>query len=209
MYTCYIIGAGDFEGLLKTPDASDLVIAADAGYIALSRYDIRPDVILGDFDSAPKPDSDALVFPVEKDDTDTMLALKEGMRRGYSRFFIYGGMGGRLDHTLANIQSLAYLANRGGSGVLLSNTTALCVIKDRGMDVMEELTLTGFDVENIFALSVFAVCGTAEGVTLKNVKYTLDGASLYPDFPLGVSNHPQGRPYVEVKKGMLAVSAVI
>ena len=122
MKTCYIISAVEMKNNFPSPNADDLVIAADAGYLNLQKAGIKPDVIIGDFDSAKKPETEAQVeaFPVLKDDTDTMLAIRYGFRSGYNRFEIYGGIGGeRTDHTVANIQSLAYIAEHGGSGTLI------------------------------------------------------------------------------------------
>ena len=92
MKTCYIISAVEMKNNFPSPDADDLVIAADAGYLNLQKTDIKPDVIIGDFDSAKKPEADAQVeaFPVLKDDTDTMLAIRYGFQSGYKRFEIYG-----------------------------------------------------------------------------------------------------------------------
>ena len=120
-HECYIIGAGDFYGLREAPDDSDYVIAADAGYNYCRENNIIPDLVLGDFDSlGEKPKHEHLLeLPVEEDDTDAMYALKLGLEKGYRRFYIYGGLGGkRPDHSIANLQSLLYLANRGARGWL-------------------------------------------------------------------------------------------
>ena len=124
METCYIFGAGDFTPCTIDLTSKDLVIAADGGYDYLIRLGLRADVVLGDFDSVTSPDlwddaiCEKLTYPPEKDDTDMMLAIKLGLSRGYREFAIYGGLGGRLDHTIANIQSLTYLAGEGAAGIL-------------------------------------------------------------------------------------------
>ncbi len=113
---CYIFGAGSFYGLDRCPRADDFIIAADGGWLACRKTGITPDLLLGDFDSlSTQPDfPNILRVPVEKDDTDTMLAVKTGLERGETEFHIYGGMGGRrTDHTIANFQALLYLARRG------------------------------------------------------------------------------------------------
>lgn len=113
---CYIFGAGSFYGLDRRPRAGDFIIAADGGWLACRKAGITPDLLLGDFDSlSTRPDfPNILRVPVEKDDTDTMLAVKTGLERGETEFHIYGGMGGRrTDHTIANFQALLYLARRG------------------------------------------------------------------------------------------------
>ena len=114
---CYIFGAGSFYGLTARPRAGDFTIAADGGWLACRKTEVIPDLLLGDFDSlSAQPDfPNILRVPVEKDDTDTMLAVKTGLERGETEFHIYGGMGGRrTDHTVANFQALLYLARRGG-----------------------------------------------------------------------------------------------
>ena len=113
---CYIFGAGDFDGLEERPGAEDYVIAADGGYTACRRAGVEPQLLLGDFDSLAEVPALPHVerVPVEKDDTDMMLAIKRGLERGETLFHLYGGMGGqRTDHTVANLQALLYLADHG------------------------------------------------------------------------------------------------
>ena len=118
---CYIFGAGDFDGLEERPGAEDYVIAADGGYTACRRAGVEPQLLLGDFDSLAEVPALPHVerVPVEKDDTDMMLAIKRGLERGETLFHLYGGMGGqRTDHTVANLQALLYLADHGAEGWL-------------------------------------------------------------------------------------------
>ena len=118
---CYIFGAGDFDGLEERPGAEDYVIAADGGYTACRRAGVEPQLLLGDFDSLAEVPALPHVerVPVEKDDTDMMLAVKRGLERGETLFHLYGGMGGqRTDHTVANFQALLYLADHGARGWL-------------------------------------------------------------------------------------------
>ena len=129
MKRCFIFAAGTFYGLRKRPEAGDLVIAADAGYRVCQQEGLVPDVILGDFDSMEAPDAGEKVcrLPVEKDDTDTLAAVKLGLERECTDFWIYGGTGGkRLDHTLANLQTLLYLRRRGARGFLYDNDFVDC-----------------------------------------------------------------------------------
>lgn len=200
MKTCYIISAVEMKNNFPSPDADDLVIAADAGYLNLQKTDIKPDVIIGDFDSAKKPEADAQVeaFPVLKDDTDTMLAIRYGFQSGYKRFEIYGGIGGeRTDHTIANIQSLAYIAEHGGSGTLVGENERFTLIKNSSVTLHSEKGKT---------LSVFAYGGIAEGVSIKGAVYESDSLELSPFFPLGVSNKFKGdSATVGVKKGYILI----
>ena len=134
MKTCYIMGAMPTERTF-VPRPGDLVIAADGGLATLEGLGITPDVILGDFDSLGRiPDGDGvLVHPVEKDDTDTMLACKLGLEKGYRNFEIYGGIGGRLDHTIANMQTLLYLREHGADAILAGEGETLRVIRNQSV----------------------------------------------------------------------------
>lgn len=162
---CYIFGAGSFYGLDRCPRADDFIIAADGGWLACRKTGITPDLLLGDFDSlSTRPDfPNILRVPVEKDDTDTMLAVKTGLERGETEFHIYGGMGGRrTDHTIANFQALLYLARRGAQGWLYGQGeryTAVCggtvtfPARDRGI------------------LSVFCLGADARDVSIQGGQY--------------------------------------
>lgn len=197
-HECYIIGAGDFFGLREIPDDSDYVIAADAGYEYCRKNNIIPDLVLGDFDSlgaAPKHPN-VMQLPVEKDDTDTVFAIKTGLEKGYRHFYIYGGLGGRRsDHTIANMQALLYLANRRARGWLFGDNCVWTAIKN------SSITIKGKG-----NVSVFCIDGAARGVTLKGLKYELDNAEIGSDFPVGVSNSMAAEEAtIEVTDGALLV----
>ncbi len=182
MKTCYIFSAVEMKNNFPKPDRDDLIIAADAGYKNVKRAGLKPDVIIGDFDSSEKPETDTPieVFPILKDDTDTMLAIKYGFNNGYKRFAIYGGIGGeRTDHTIANIQSLAYIADHGGEGFLVGESEYFALIKNSHITLLSEKGKT---------LSVFAYGGIAEGISIKGAVYEAENLTLSPFFPLGVSN---------------------
>lgn len=183
--TCFIVGAGECSSLPFVPSAQDLVIAADGGFAPLQRAGMRIDLALGDFDSLGRvPDcGETRVFPVKKDDTDMMLAIKTGLARGYRRFELYGGLGGQLEHTLANIQALHYLCAHGARGFLTDGGVTLTVLDGSGVFVPEAAG----------SLSVFAMAGDAE-VTLRHLLYETDHTALSPAFPLGVSNQFIGQP---------------
>lgn len=195
---CYIVAAGDMYGSFSEPEKEDLIIGADAGYLHLKKIGIEPDILLGDFDSMDLPeDKEVLVYPVMKDDTDTMLAIKLGFEKGYKEFVIFGGLGGkRTDHTVANIQSLAYIAEHGGKGTLVGNNEFFTVIKE------SELTLD----KKVKGFSVFAYGGKAEGVSIVGSLYDVENAELTPFFPLGVSNKPNSATVkISVEKGYLLI----
>lgn len=201
MKRCFIFAAGTFYGLREKPVPGDLVIAADAGYRVCQTAGVVPDVILGDFDSmeAPAEGGQICRLPVEKDDTDTLAAVKLGLERGCTDFWIYGGTGGkRLDHTLANLQTLLYLRRRGARGYLYDDDFVWTALENESLTV-EKSVEWGL-------LSVFCLGDRAEGVYESGVQYPLADAVLTADFPLGVSNHilePQA--HVRVDQGALAV----
>ncbi len=183
--TCYIFAAGDRVPLLPDEGEAGLVIGADGGIpYALSAMG-RVDLSLGDFDSLDASTLPALarppmVFPSEKDDTDMALALLEGEKRGFTRFLLYGGLGGaRVSHTVANLSLLASLARRGKLGFLVGDGCVITAVSSAKIV---------FPAEAEGYLSVFAYGGDAEGVTLAGVKYPLSGATLHPEISLGVSN---------------------
>ena len=199
MSACFIIGAGPFYGLPVAPAPGDYVIAADGGYLHCREAGLVPDLLLGDFDSldALPGDIDVERFPVDKDDTDSMLAMKLGLEKGYRTFHLYGGTGGRMDHTLANLQGLAYLARQGARGYLYDASYVFTALWNSSLDLPAR-------EEGIF--SVFALGETARGVSILGGRYPLEGGELSPFFPLGVSNHFEGRPVrVSVEKGCLLV----
>ncbi len=202
MKRCFIFAAGTFYGLRRKPEEpEDLVIAADAGYRTCRELGIVPDLLLGDFDSMEQPEDFANIHrsPVEKDDTDTMLAVKTGLEQGCGEFYLYGGTGGRrLDHTLANLQTLLYLRRRGARGYLYDNDFVWTVIENETIRV-DKTVEWGL-------LSVFCLGDRARGVAETGVQYPLQGAELTAEFPLGVSNHIlEPVAAVGVETGALAV----
>lgn len=180
---CYIFGAMPVERMPQIPRDA-YVIAADGGYRSLAQAGITPDLVIGDFDSAPRPDGDNVsVFPKRKDDTDMMLAVKEGLMRGYRRFYLYGGVGGRLDHTLANIGALAFLRERGATAFLCGDRETLTLLYAGDRMTLPESTGK--------TVSLFA-CSEAATVGLTGLLYAGDAITLKNSFPLGVSNETVG-----------------
>lgn len=196
---CYIIGAGERAHTLPEPGASDLVIAADGGYAWLSDLGIKPGIVVGDFDSLGMPPAHENVvrLPREKDETDTMAALRLGREMGYRSFHIYGGTGGRFDHTMANLQLLSWLAARGEEGILHAAGWSATAVTDGAIC---------FGKEARGLISVFAHSDEAWGVSLEGLKYTLSQAVLKNDFALGVSNEFTGAgSRIAVERGTLLV----
>ena len=184
---CYVVGAGDFFGFCRAPVKKDYVIAADGGYAYLQRLGISPDLVLGDFDSlAKKPQNrNVIELPREKDDTDMLYALRLGIEKGFTCFYLYGGMGGRFEHTLANLQALAFLASRGARGFLFGQNEVTTIFQNGSLSF-------GAEAEGYFSL--FSYGRTCTGVCIQGMKYELEDAQIENTYPIGVSNEFIGRP---------------
>ena len=181
MNTCVIFCAGGFEKLARPIDASDFILAADGGLIHLQKLGITPHGIIGDFDSLGYIPEGAQVFPVEKDDTDSMLAVRKGLQLGYRRFEIYGALDGeRLDHTIANLQTLAFISGQGAVGYLIGLRYMVTTVRNGSIRFASGAT---------GIVSVFCLGKDAAGVSLRGLKYPLENGNLTGNFPLGVSNH--------------------
>ena len=198
MRTCIIFCAAGFDRLLAPIGPEDLVIAADGGLKHTEKLGITPDVVLGDFDSLGFTPAGANVFPVEKDDTDAMLAVRRGLELGYRDFLLYGSLDGpRLDHTVANFQTLQFLCDHGAFGLLAGLTTMAAVVKNGSLR---------FPAGCRGNVSAFCMGPDARGVTLRGLYYPLENATLTSGFPLGVSNHFTGaEAEISVKDGSLLV----
>lgn len=230
MKKCYIVGAGDVYGF-PTPCEEDLVIAADGGLDHLLSRGIVPDVIVGDFDSVEKnssvePDTElgfvsscdrdgvlyqrgerrigkktveVIKYPVKKDETDTYLAYLAGASRGCTEFEIYGGVGGREDHTFANFCLLLRIKNEKNNAVLYGNGVKFFVLKN------EKTKVFGNEGKTV---SVFSFLGSADGVSIRGLKYEASSVRLECARPLGVSNSftASGEGEIEVESGALLVA---
>ena len=198
MSRCLIFCAAEFDSLLQPVAPGDHVIAADGGLVHTRRLGLEPDEILGDFDSLGYTPADARVFPVEKDDTDAMLAVRRGLQLGYRDFILYGSLDGpRLDHTIANFQTLQFLCDHGARGCLVGRDYLVTVVKDGSLAFPAGCTGT---------VSVFCLGRDARDVTLEGLYYPVENGTLTAGFPLGVSNHFTGREArISVKDGSLLV----
>ena len=193
MRPCYIFCAGACRSFRQNVEDNALVIAADGGVKHLAAFGLTADCILGDFDSLGYVPEGARVFPVKKDDTDAMLAVRHGLSEGCRRFYLYGALEGeRLDHTVANFQLLQFLADHGAEGYLVGENQIVTLLQNGAM------TLRGEGL-----LSVFCLGADAVGVTLTGVEYPLEKGVLTAGFPLGVSNHILEEATVSVESGSL------
>ena len=198
MGACVIFCAAGFDGLARPLKKEDFVIAADGGLAHLKALGLEPDEILGDFDSLGYIPDDARVFPVEKDDTDAMLAVRQGLALGYREFVLYGSIDGpRLDHTVANFQTLQFLADHGAWGYLVGRDYIITVVKDGAIR---------FPAGKTGTVSVFCMGADAHGVTERGLYYPLEDAVLTSGFPIGASNHfTENEGEISVKDGSLLI----
>ena len=207
MKKCIIIGAGDFneKSILKNKD--DLLIIADGGYnnyLKLDNYNLDDiDLLIGDFDSLDinniKLSSNTKIIKLNpiKDDTDIVDACKYGLDIGYNEFYIYGCLGKRLEHSIANIQVLSYLKDHNSNGYLIDLNKVIRVIKNEKIS---------FDSSYKGYVSIFSLYTKSSGVTLRNLKYELDNYDLYENFPLGIDNEfIEKESSIEVKDGKLLI----
>lgn len=161
----------------------DFVVACDAGYRNAPILGVQPQLIVGDFDSAPQPtdQKDLVVLPHIKDDTDTHYAARWLVEQGFRQITMLGALGGeRMEHTLANLSTGLYLAKAGCTVCLADETSELHYLLPG-----QTLTLARGDWNY---LSVFPLEGALQGVTLQGLFYPLQDATLTADHPLGVSN---------------------
>lgn len=193
MKICVILAGGDpvsKETFEEYGPKDAYIIAADSGLMLAESLGLKPDLIIGDFDSAPKPENgNVRVYPVEKDDTDLMLAVKAGLDQDCDEFFIFGATGGRLDHTFAAIQSLAFLIQNEAWGTIISDDTHI------------DLLLPGqYEAPYMqgFSLSLFSWEEAVLDLEISGTKYNGKDLLLNNAFPLGVSN--------EVVKGFAKIS---
>lgn len=196
MQTCILIGAGEFHEPNILMDEDDYVIAVDGGYRYCQQLNIKPDLLVADFDSLEYiPFEPVHASLPEKDDSDMMLAIKDGLEKGYRKFQLYGALGGRFEHSYANIQCLAYLLEQGANAEIIDYDTRITLIDDQ---LIFEENQTGY-------LSVFAYSQQAE-ISLINLKYPLDHALVTSAFPLGLDNEFIGKQaHIQVHDGQVLV----
>ncbi len=200
MKRCVIIGAVDIDYPLENMIRdTDFIICADRGWQHAISHGIRPDMVVGDFDSSPHPrqlDASVTVLPVVKDDTDTFYIARYIVENGFTDVLLAGVIGGRrIEHTVANIQTLVYFAQ--------NRINATAVDKYSQLLVIENGTITLPDMPGRY-FSLFSMGDRAEGVSIRGAKYPLDNYTITNYFPIGVSNEFIGEEVtVSVEKGTL------
>lgn len=205
MSRCVVVGGariGDYANVQKHLNSDDFFVFCDSGLKHLLPLGVKADLIVGDFDSIENPclDAETIVLPCEKDDTDTVFALKEGINRGFQDFLFLGVVGERFDHTVGNISMLLYLDSIGGSGMIVDDYSQMTVVSSAPAYV--EDTFSYFSLLNI--------SGVAKGVTIENAKYPLCDAEITCEYQYGISNEVlKGKTAkVSVKEGRLLLVKV-
>lgn len=205
MRRCIVLTGGplsDFDCVRPDIRPEDFIVACDSGYAAAKHFGLTPHLLVGDFDSltgAIPTGIPVLRASTHKDDTDTILGLRCGLKRGCGEFLILGGFGGRLDHTIANLQALSFLCDSGAQGQILANRNAAWIVRNGTLRIPKR---------EHFYLSVFAWDGVCTGVTLEGLEYPLTDYTMRPAFPIGTSNEFAAQEAViTVKSGTLLVVA--
>ena len=200
MKTCFIFGALPALYTPTLPQKDDLVIAADRGYLRLKEKGLTPNILVADFDSM-KDDplfENTVRLNIRKDFTDVACAVDIGFSKGYDNFVIYGGAGGKLDHSLANVQLCSDILRRGGEAVFFGDEESFTVIRSSYR----------FEKRDSGRLSVFSLTDKCEGVTIKGASYETEKITLYRSQSptLGVSNAFVGKEVsISVESGELLI----
>ena len=202
---CVIVGGADINDYRAVTDElldGDFFVFCDSGLKHMAGLGRRPDLIVGDFDSAENPhmEVETIVLPREKDDTDTVYAVKEAIKRGFSDFLLAGVVGARLDHSLGNVSILLYLDSLGKRGTIIDDYS-----------VMEIVSQTPVDIPDSYPyFSLLNVTGVAKGIYIKAAKYELSGGEITPEYQYGISNEviPGKTARVYVEEGRLLLVKV-
>ncbi len=205
MGRCVIVGGApieDYSALREYLQADDFYIFCDCGLKHAEKLGVQPDLIVGDFDSYEKPETDTeiIVLPHIKDDTDTVFAAKEGIKRGFGEFLLVGAVGARFDHTMCNISILLMLARKGKKATLIDDYSEMEIVSGEPAYIDDSFPY----------FSLLNITGTAKGITIENAFYNLTDGEIDCDYQYGVSNEPlPGRTaIVSVKEGELLLVRV-
>lgn len=205
MNRCVIVGGADInrtERVRSMLREDDYVIYCDSGLRHMEALEAKPSLIVGDFDSHEKPDLpvETIVLPRAKDDTDTVYAVKEALKRGFEDFLLIGVIGARLDHTLGNVSILLMLDSLGKKAVIVDDYSEMGIVS-REKAVIDD---------SVSYFSLLAVDGAARGITITDAKFPLSDAEITPGYQYGVSNEvlPGQAAAVNVKEGRLLLVKV-
>ena len=183
MKRCVIVGGADinnYDYIRSRLCADDYIVFCDSGLRHLEPLQVKPSLIVGDFDSHDNPylDVETIVLPCEKDDTDTVFAVKEAIKRGFDDFLLIGVVGARLDHTLGNVSILLYLDSIGKKGIIIDDYSEMEIVSNEPAYIEDSYAF----------FSLLNVSGTAKGITIENAKYLLNNAEITCEYQYGVSN---------------------
>ena len=205
MKRCVIVSGADISNysfIRQTLRADDYVVFCDSGLKHLKHLSAKPSLIVGDFDSHENPhlDVETIVLPCEKDDTDTMFAVKEAVNRGFNEFLLIGVVGARLDHTLANVSILLYLDSLGKKGCIIDDYSEMEIVSQKPVSITQDYPF----------FSLLNISGCAKGITITGAKYPLEDAQILCDYQYGVSNEvlPGKTAVVSVAKGKLLLMKI-
>lgn len=199
MRRCVIVGGasiGDYRTVGAMLRQDDYVIYCDCGLRHMDGLGAEPDLIVGDFDSYSNPEmgTETIVLPCEKDDTDTVFAVKEAIKRGFEDFLLVGVVGERLDHTLGNVSILLMLDSTGKKGTIIDDYSEIEIVSDR----CEKPCIID---DSYVYFSLINISGTARGVTIRGAKYPLENAEITCEYQYGVSNEVLSGCTAEVSVG--------
>lgn len=206
MKRCVIVGGADigrYDRIRAHLRKDDFYICCDSGLKHREALGIVPNLIVGDFDSHENPhlEIETIVLPCEKDDTDTVFAVKEAMIRGFQDFLLVGVIGGRLDHTLGNVSILLMLDAQGKSAAAIDDFSKMEIVSSRPVKI-----------DNRYAyFSLLNITGIAQGITIKNAKYPLTNAEIKCEYQYGISNEvlPGMEAEVSLERGRLLLIKVL
>lgn len=200
MKRCVIVGGadiGNYAYIREALTADDYVVFCDSGLRHMEQLRARPSLIVGDFDSHENPhlDAETIVLPCEKDDTDTVYAVKEAVRRGFDTFLLVGVVGGRLDHTLGNVSILLYLDAIGKKGVIIDDYSEMEIVSSAPVHISDAYAF----------FSLLNITGCARGISIQNAKYPLENGEITCEYQYGVSNEvlPGKTATVSLREGKL------
>lgn len=189
MQRCVVVGGADinrYDEIRAYFREDDFFVFCDCGLRHSEHLGAKPDLIVGDFDSYSNPEIDVetIVLPCEKDDTDTVFAVKEALKRGFDEFLLVGAVGGRFDHSFGNISILLFLDSLGKKAILA--------------DDYSEMEIVGSEpkyVEDRFPyFSLLNISGVARGISIENAKYCLENGEIKSEYQYGISNEtPKGK----------------
>lgn len=205
MQRCLIVGGAEirnYDFVRNQLRDDDFAIFCDSGLSHIEALGVSPSLIVGDFDSHENPDMDieTIVLPCEKDDTDTVYAVKEALKRGFDSFLLVGVVGGRLDHTLGNVSILLMLHEQGKEAYIVDDFSVMQIAADREVEVADDCSY----------FSLLNISGIAKGISIRNAKYPLKDAEITCTYQYGVSNEviPGQTAVVSVSDGCLLLIKV-